>query len=167
MVLKDAVWQGERDAMIAPLVAHNTAQGVDFTNSPFALALEDDGGNVVGGITGYFRWGWLYLASVAVPAESRGQGWGRLLMEMAETAAVKRAAGTFGWIPTASRQDHSTRNSAIGSSDNCLTTRPVIHGSLCSRGCPLMQPNASLKPSVAAAPANSIRFGSSFLNNPE
>ena len=57
IVLKDAISSAESDAMIAPLVAHNTAQGVDFTNSPFALALEDDGGNVVGGVTGYSRWG--------------------------------------------------------------------------------------------------------------
>jgi hypothetical protein len=41
IVLKDAVSSAERDAMIAPLVAHNAAQGVDFTNTPFALALED------------------------------------------------------------------------------------------------------------------------------
>jgi hypothetical protein len=75
IVLKDAISSAERDAMIAPLMAHNTAQGVDFTNSPFALALEDDGGNIVGGVTGHSRWGWLYLASVAVPAELRGQGW--------------------------------------------------------------------------------------------
>jgi hypothetical protein len=39
--MKDAVSSAERDAMIAPLVAHNAAQGVDFTNTPFALALED------------------------------------------------------------------------------------------------------------------------------
>jgi hypothetical protein len=52
IVLKDAVSSAERDAMIAPLVAHNTAQGVNFTSSPFAIALEDDGGNVVGGVTG-------------------------------------------------------------------------------------------------------------------
>ena len=74
IVLKDEVSSAERDAIIAPLLAHNAAQGVDFTNSPFALALEDDNDNVVGGVTGYSRWGWLYLASVAVPAELRGQG---------------------------------------------------------------------------------------------
>ena len=33
IVLKDAVSSVERDAMIAPLLAHNAAQGVDFTNS--------------------------------------------------------------------------------------------------------------------------------------
>jgi hypothetical protein len=47
IVLKDAISSAERDAMIAPLMAHNTAQGVDFTSSPFALALEDDGGNIL------------------------------------------------------------------------------------------------------------------------
>ena len=57
--------------MVAPLVAHNTAQGIDFTNTLFALALEDDAGNVVGGVTGYSRWGWLFLASVAVPLRRR------------------------------------------------------------------------------------------------
>jgi GNAT superfamily N-acetyltransferase len=99
IVLKEAISSAERDAMIAPLVAHNTAQGVNFTSSPFAIALEDDGGNVVGGVTGYFRWGWLFLASVAVPAELRGQGWGRRLMEATETEAVQRGC-RYIWLDT-------------------------------------------------------------------
>ena len=103
IVLKDAISSAERDAMIAPLVAHNTAQGVDFTNSPFALALEDDGGNVVGGVTGYSRWGWLYLGSVAVPAELRGQGWGRRLIEATDMAAVQRVC-RYIWLDTYSFQ---------------------------------------------------------------
>jgi hypothetical protein len=73
IVLKDAISSAERDAMIAPLVAHNTAQGVDFTNTPFALALEDDGGNIVGGVTGYSRWGWLFLGSVAFQQSYAGK----------------------------------------------------------------------------------------------
>ena len=103
IVLKDAVSSAERDAMIAPLLAHNAAQGVDFTNSPFALALEDDGDNVVGGVSGYSRWGWLYLASVAVPAELRGQGWGRRLIEATEIAAVQRGC-RYIWLDTYSFQ---------------------------------------------------------------
>jgi GNAT superfamily N-acetyltransferase len=103
IVLKDAVSPAERDAMIAPLVAHNIAQGVDFTSSPFALALEDDGGNIVGGVTGVSRWGWLYLATVAVPAELRGQGWGRRLIEAAEAVAVKRGC-RYIWLDTYSFQ---------------------------------------------------------------
>lgn len=62
IVLKDTVSSAERDALIAPLLAHNAAHGVDFADSPFALALEDDSGSVVGGVLGYSRWGWLYLA---------------------------------------------------------------------------------------------------------
>jgi GNAT superfamily N-acetyltransferase len=103
IVLKDAVSSAERDAMIAPLVAHNTAQGVDFTNTPFALALEDDGGNAIGGVTGYSRWGWLFLASVAVPAELRGQGWGRRLIAAAETTAAQRGC-RYVWFDTYSFQ---------------------------------------------------------------
>jgi GNAT superfamily N-acetyltransferase len=103
IVLKDAVSSAERDAMIAPLVAHNTAQGVDFTNTPFALALEDDGGNIVGGVTGYSRWSWLFLASVAVPAELRGQGWGRRLIAAAETTAAQRGC-RYVWFDTYSFQ---------------------------------------------------------------
>jgi hypothetical protein len=93
IVLKDAVSSAERDAMIAPLVAHNTAQGVDFTNTPFALALEDDGGNAIGGVTGYSRWGWLFLASVVVPAELRGA---RL---RTPTDSGGRDDGRAAWMP--------------------------------------------------------------------
>lgn len=103
IVLKDTVSPAERDAMVAPLVAHNTAQGIDFTNTLFALALEDDAGNVVGGVTGYSRWGWLFLASVAVPVELRGQGWGRRLIEATETAAVQRGC-QYIWLDTYSFQ---------------------------------------------------------------
>jgi ribosomal protein S18 acetylase RimI-like enzyme len=103
IVLKDAISSAESDAMIAPLVAHNTAQGVDFTSSPFALELEDDGGNIVGGVTGHSRWGWLYLATVAVSAELRGQGWGRQLIEAAEAVAVQRGC-QYVWLDTYSFQ---------------------------------------------------------------
>jgi GNAT superfamily N-acetyltransferase len=65
--------------------------------------LEDDGGNAIGGVTGYSRWGWLFLASVAVPAELRGQGWGRRLIAAAETTAAQRGC-RYVWFDTYSFQ---------------------------------------------------------------
>ncbi len=103
IVPKEALSLAEREALIAPLLAHNTSQGIDFTDAPFALALEDAGGNVLGGVLGFSRWGWLYLASVAVPAELRGQGWGRRLMEAAEAAAAQRGC-RYVWLDTYSFQ---------------------------------------------------------------
>jgi len=103
IVLKDALSPGEREALIAPLLAHNASQGIDFTDTPFALTLEDQGGNIVGGVLGFSRWGWLYLASVAVPTALRGQGWGRRLMEAAEAAAVQHGC-RYVWLDTYSFQ---------------------------------------------------------------
>lgn len=103
IVPKEALSSAERDALIAPLLAHNAMQGVDFADSPFAIALEDDVGNVVGGVLGRFRWGWLYLTSVAVPAELRGQGWGRRLIEATEVAARQRGCRHV-WLDTYSFQ---------------------------------------------------------------
>ena len=138
IVLKDAVSSAKRDAMIAPLVAHNTAQGVDFTNTPFALALEDDGGNAIGGVTGYSRWGWLFLASVAVPAELRGQGWGRRLIAAAETTAAQRGC-RYVWFDTYSfRARPFYEKLGYQVFGQFLIIRPAIRGSLCSRPCVLI-----------------------------
>jgi hypothetical protein len=46
-------------------------------------------------------------------------------MEAIETAACSADAGISGWIPTASRQGRSTRNSGIGSSQ--LPNHPPGH----------------------------------------
>lgn len=103
IVPKEILSPAERDALIAPLLAHNAMQGIDFTDSPFAIALEDDVGNIVGGALGRVRWGWLYLTSVAVPLELRGLGWGRRLIEATELAARQRGC-RYVWLDTYSFQ---------------------------------------------------------------
>ena len=45
----------------------------------------------------------LFLASVAVPVELRGQGWARRLIEATETAAVQRGC-QYIWLDTYSFQ---------------------------------------------------------------
>ena len=99
IVPKETLSPVERDALIAPLLAHNAMQGIDFTDSPFTIALENDAGKIVGGALGRIRWGWLYLTSVAVPIELRGQGWGRRLIEATELAARQRGC-QYVWLDT-------------------------------------------------------------------
>jgi ribosomal protein S18 acetylase RimI-like enzyme len=65
----------------------------------FALRLTDADGVLVGGLSGRFAWGWLFVAALWVHHDRRGQGAGRALLAAAESHAV--AAGCHSvWLDT-------------------------------------------------------------------
>jgi GNAT superfamily N-acetyltransferase len=64
------------------------------SSSSFATPMARSSGTW--GATGY---GWLFTQLLVVPEQSRGQGWGRRLMSLAEAEAVKRGCHAA-WLDT-------------------------------------------------------------------
>jgi GNAT superfamily N-acetyltransferase len=72
--------------VIDGLVAFNEAKAgpAQHTN---LTALARRGGEIVGGVFGYTSWEWVFIAQLWVSDQVRGQGIGRRLLELVETAA--------------------------------------------------------------------------------
>jgi len=61
-------------------------------HQPLAVLLRagDAAGQVLGGLSGYTAWGWLFIEKLWVPETLRGQGFGGKLLEAAEREALIR-----------------------------------------------------------------------------
>ncbi|WJR65976.1 GNAT family N-acetyltransferase [Neorhizobium sp. CSC1952] len=81
------------------LSAFNDADVGPSERKPLAVLIRDVEGSVIGGLSGYTAWGWLFTQWLFIPEALRGSGMaGRLLAE-AENEA--RARGCHGaWIDT-------------------------------------------------------------------
>jgi ribosomal protein S18 acetylase RimI-like enzyme len=55
-----------------------------------AIVVKDDGGNVIGGLTGAFGWDWLHITLLWLDQRVRGQDVGTRLIALAEEEALKR-----------------------------------------------------------------------------
>jgi len=86
------------------LLAFNTDISGAPENKPFlALLRETDTGETLGGLHGYWFYGWFYIAMLFVPEQLRGKGYGMKLMDEAEKYAVKQ--GSYGiWLDSYSFQ---------------------------------------------------------------
>lgn len=95
----DAPDAGDLAAIGAGLSAFNDADVGPADRRALAVVLRDAAGGVVGGLSGYTAWGWLYVQWLWLAEPARGQGWAGRLLTMAETEA--RARGCHGaWIDT-------------------------------------------------------------------
>lgn len=95
----DAPDEALRRAIMAPLLAFNTAAAGPSGHQALALAVHDAQGQVQGGLWATTAHGWLYTQLLAVPEAARGQGLGRQLVLAAETQARQR--GCHGaWVDT-------------------------------------------------------------------
>ena len=85
------------------LRAYNQQQTGSIRREEIALLLHDADGEAVGGLTATAVLDWLFIEWLHVPAELRGKGHGRDLIERAETFARER--GLLGvWLDTFSFQ---------------------------------------------------------------
>jgi ribosomal protein S18 acetylase RimI-like enzyme len=71
------------------LQAYNDAALGKSTHRPFVVTIRDKG-KIVGGLVADTYWGWMYVNVLWVSERHRGKGWGRALMQEAETEAQKR-----------------------------------------------------------------------------
>ena len=89
----------EREAILIPLRAYNTAQAGPGNPQPLALLVRDDNGEILGGLYGRFFYQWLFIELLSVPEQARGQGLGSKLMQMAEDLARKKECVGI-WLDT-------------------------------------------------------------------
>lgn len=105
IVLEDETQPETRAAILEGLVAYNTAQTENRYGPPrnIALALKDDAGATVGGLTARVGATRMFIELLFIPESLRGQGLGEKLMAEAEAAA--RKLGCTGiWVDTFSFQ---------------------------------------------------------------
>lgn len=65
----------------------------------YGFLLKDKDGIIVGGLTGYVLYDWMFVQFIAVGEELRGQGFGKMLMAQAESWARDNGLGGM-WLDT-------------------------------------------------------------------
>ena len=75
-----------RDGLHDHAAEHLDAPGFE----PLGVFMRDATGRIVGGVWGYVNWNWLFVGLVWLSKDLRGSGYGRLMMERIEAAAVER-----------------------------------------------------------------------------
>ncbi|SFB45466.1 Acetyltransferase (GNAT) family protein [Rhizobium sp. NFR07] len=87
------------DVILKGLTAYNEAEVGPADRIPLAVLIRDDGGDVIGGLSGYTSWGWLFTQLLFIPEQLRGQGMAAKLLDAAENEARGRGCGGA-WIDT-------------------------------------------------------------------
>ena len=72
------------------LLEFNGAQVPGYAYENIVFTAVDQGDTVIAGIHGRIGGGWLYVVSLWVAADYRGQGLGRQLLRQAEMAAIEK-----------------------------------------------------------------------------
>ncbi len=87
-----------REAILAPLVAHNEAAAGPGEWGLLAVTVRDARDEIVGGLWGRTGYGFLFVELLAL-GEARGHGLGRRIMAMAEAEALARGLSGI-WLDT-------------------------------------------------------------------
>jgi GNAT superfamily N-acetyltransferase len=92
----------DRKAISEGLHAYNEGQTGPTGHETVAVLLKSEEGDTVGGLWGRRYYDWLFIELLFVPANLRGQGFGRQLMRQAEAVARERSClgvwlDTFGF----------------------------------------------------------------------
>jgi ribosomal protein S18 acetylase RimI-like enzyme len=77
-------------ALQSLLREYNTAQAGDGNVKPLRIFIQDDEGQVLGGLSGWSCWGWLHIDTLTLHESLRRLGYGTRLMMMMEEEARKR-----------------------------------------------------------------------------
>jgi GNAT superfamily N-acetyltransferase len=87
------------DVILNGLTAYNEAEVGPADRIPLAVLIRGDGGDVIGGLSGYTSWGWLFTQLLFIPEQFRGQGMAARLLNEAEAEARRRGC-RGAWIDT-------------------------------------------------------------------
>ena len=85
--------------VLEALIAFNDANVGESGYRPIAFAIEDERGQMMGGLSGATAYGWLFVELLFVPEALRGQGVGTRLIQLAEAEAVARGCHSV-WLDT-------------------------------------------------------------------
>lgn len=89
-------------AVTAILSENSAATGFPYKPDPVKLKIVESG-TIMAGLVGFTCWDWLYIETLAVDADYRGQGLGRRLVLEAERIARERNCHAA-WVDTFSFQ---------------------------------------------------------------
>ena len=78
------------NAIESVLTDFNRRSIEDENSQPLTLVVRNSEGEVVGGLRANTYWDWLYVETLGLRDEARGQGIGTQLLQMAEAEAVRR-----------------------------------------------------------------------------
>jgi GNAT superfamily N-acetyltransferase len=100
IVARDSISTGDEAAIRERLRAHNrAASGFAGPHGELCLAITDESGATVGGLTAGYAYQWMFIELLFVPPEARGQGLGARLMAQAEQVARDNALSGI-WLDT-------------------------------------------------------------------
>jgi GNAT superfamily N-acetyltransferase len=85
--------------VLEALIVFNDANVGESGYRPIAFAIEDERGQMMGGLSGATAYGWLFVELLFVPEALRGQGVGTKLIQLAEAEAVARGCHSV-WLDT-------------------------------------------------------------------
>ena len=86
----------ELDVIGGRLAAFNEADVGPADRKPLAVVVRDETGSIVGGISGYTAWGWLYVQWLWVAEAARGEGLaGRMLAAAEDAARARECHGAY------------------------------------------------------------------------
>jgi GNAT superfamily N-acetyltransferase len=86
----------ELDVIGGALTAFNEADVGPADRKPLAVIARDAAGDIVGGISGYTAWGWLYVQWLWVAEAARGEGLaGRMLAAAEDEARTRGCHGAY------------------------------------------------------------------------
>ena len=85
--------------VLESLIAFNDANAGESGYRPIAFAIEDERGQMMGGLSGATAYGWLFVELLFVPEALRGQGVGTRLIQLAEAEAIARGCHSA-WLDT-------------------------------------------------------------------
>jgi ribosomal protein S18 acetylase RimI-like enzyme len=94
--------QIDKDVMVSGMLFYHASKGHPRKSETFSVSLKDDNNKCLGCIVVSFLWNGMEIQSLWIDDPLRHQGWGRKLVETAETEAIKRGCtiaytNTFTW----------------------------------------------------------------------
>ncbi|KPY83885.1 GNAT family N-acetyltransferase [Pseudomonas syringae pv. tagetis] len=90
----------DRLAILEPLRRFNAEQAGDGKSEKVAMFIRDDQTReILGGLHARIFYQWLFIELLVVPEQTRGQGMGSRLMQMAEDLAIEKGCAGI-WLDT-------------------------------------------------------------------
>ena len=95
----DAPDEGQIEAVLAIIseAAERQRPGADYRD--FGFLLKDEAGTIIGGLTGYALYEWMFVQYLSVAESARGTGLGQALVERAESWGREQGLGGM-WLET-------------------------------------------------------------------
>lgn len=92
----------DKEVLVEGLLSHHARKGHPRKSELFSIFLKDQHDRVLGGVVVSFLWNGMEIQSLWIDESVRKKGWGRKLIEAAETEAIKKGCtfaytNTFSW----------------------------------------------------------------------